>query len=264
MRKIVQGVFMMMVLTVCSGMPAYADEGTDSGWNVSVAPYAWLAGTSGTVTVKGHDSNVVSGFSDVLKNTDIAAQIQVEASKDGAGFFIQPNYLKLSSDATYTTPINGIKLNGDAKSDLLFMEFGGFWRIVQNFSGDAHRPGSIDFIVGLRYWDMSNELDVNVPAAGVSFDIKKDSSIIDPFIGFRIKTYLTDKVLFNGRADIGGLGTASSSNYTYNIVALFGYDITKSATLFGGYRALYVDYGESKNGCQMTMHGPLVGVSFTF
>ena len=155
-------------------------------------------------------------------------------------------------------------VNADAKAEVLFMEFGGFYRVVEHAGGDAHRPGSIDFIGGIRYWDMSTELDFNVPAVGVSFDEKSYTRFIDPFIGLRMKTYLTDKVLFNGRADIGGLGTASSSNYTYNIVALFGYDITKNAAMFGGYRSLYVDYGDSKNGYKTTMHGPLVGVQLIF
>lgn len=258
------GILIMAVLTVCSGMPLQGAEDTNSSWKVSVAPYVWFSGIDGTVTVRGRDADVHATFGDILDNLDVAGMMQVEASKDGSGFFIQPNYLKLSADATYTVPSTGGHVKADSECETLFVEFGGFYRIVEEPGGDKYRPGSIDIIGGLRYWDVSNEVKVNAPAAGVSFKVKKDMAILDPFIGFRMRTYLADKVLFNGRIDVGGLNTGSSSNFTYNLVALVGYDISASATLLGGYRVLSLEFGDSTNGFDVMMYGPVVGVQITF
>ena len=264
MGKIKVGILLAAMVALSFSTPLYASEGTDSAWKVSVVPYAWLVGIDGTVTVKGRDADVNANFSDILNNLDIAGQLQVEAGKDGAGIFIQPNYLKLSTDATYTVPGSSVKVKAKAKSETLFIEFGGFYRVAEKSSGDASRPFTLDLIGGLRYWDFSNELKVNVPAVELTFKVKKDTAVLDPFIGYRMRTYLADKFLFSGRIDVGGLGTGSSSDFTYNVVALFGYDMTRNATLFGGYRVLSLEYGDSINGFNAMMHGPMVGAQFTF
>jgi len=263
MRRILFGVLIAAMVALCSGRPAYAEEGTDSAWKVSVAPFAWLIGIDGTVKVKGRSADVNMNMSDVLDKLDAAGEINIEAGNDKYGVFIQPNYLKLSEDATATLPISGAEVKAKLTMTTTFIEFGGFARLV-----DVKRAtgghNTIDFVGGLRYWDMCNEVKLKVPAAEVSRKAETDENILDPFVGLRMKAYIADKVPYSLRADIGGLNTGSSSNFTYNLQALVGYDVTQNITMFGGYRVLYLDYGDSEAGFDIMQHGPLVGVNFTF
>lgn len=263
MKKIMMGVFIAAVFALLIGMPAYAEEGTDSAWKVSVAPFIWFMGLEGTVTAKGHDADVNANFSDILDNLDMAGEINIEAGNNDGGVFVQPNYLKLEQDSTTTFSGTGIQTKSKVTSTTTFIEFGGFARLV-DIKRETGGHNTIDLIGGLRYWDFSNELKFSVPAADVGRKVKKDGAILDPFVGLRMKSYLADKVLFSGRIDIGGLGTASSSNFTYNIVALLGYDVTQNVTVFGGYRVLSIEYGDSLNGVDAMIHGPSFGVNLIF
>jgi hypothetical protein len=263
MKKILYGVFMMVVLAFFSGMPAYAQDGTDSAWKVSVTPFFWLIGLSGTANVKGHSADVDMNMSDVLDNLDAAATLNVEAGNDRYGVFVQPVYLKLSVDATGTLPISGAEVESELTMTTTIIEFGGFSRLV-----DVKRAtgghNTIDLVGGLRYWDMCNEVKLKVPSAELSRKAEKDGNLLDPFVGLRMKAFIADKVPYSLRADIGGLNTGSSSNFTYNLLALVGYDVAQNITVFGGYRVLYLDYGNSEEGFDLMSYGPLVGAQFTF
>ena len=263
MRRILFGVLMAAMVALCSGMPAYAEEGTDSAWKVSVTPYAWLIGMNATVNVKGRSADVSMNMSDVLDKLDTAATFNIEAGNDRYGVFVQPNYMKLSEDATATLPISGAEVKSELTMTTTFIEFGGFSRLV-DIKRETGGHNTIDLIGGLRYWDMCNEVKLKVPVAELSRKADKDVNILDPFVGLRMKAYIADKVPYSLRADIGGLNTGSSSNFTYNLLALVGYDVAQNITVFGGYRVLYVDYGNSEAGFDLMNYGPLVGAQFTF
>ena len=84
--------------------------------------------------------------------------------------------------------------------------------------------------------------------------------------GVRVRIDLTEKLLFNLRGDIGGFGI--SSEFTWNVITIFGYNISQKTTMWAGYRFLGVDYeegeGPSLNKFDVTMSGPLLGLSYHF
>ena len=263
MRRIFPGILMAAIVALCSGMPVYAEEGTADQWKVSVAPFIWFIGIEGTANVKGRSADVNMNFSDILDTLDMAGEINIEAGTDRYGVFVQPNYLELSEDATATLPISGAQVKAKLNMTTTFIEFGGFARLV-DVKRETGGHNTIDLIGGLRYWDMCSEVKLSVPTAGLSRKTEKDGNILDPFVGLRMKAYIADKVPFTMRADIGGLNTGSSSNFTYNLQALLGYEVTQSVTMFGGYRVLYVDFGDSQAGFDMMQHGPALGVNIIF
>jgi hypothetical protein len=263
MRRIFFGVLMAAIVALCSGMPVYAEEGTADQWKVSVAPFIWFIGIEGTAHVKGRSADMNMNFSDILDTLDMTGEINIEAGTDRYGVFVQPNYMDLSEDTTATLPISGAQVKAKIETTTTFIEFGGFSRLV-DLKRESGGHNTIDLIGGLRYWDMSNKMKLSVPVAGVSRTVKGDTNILDPFVGLRMKAYIADKVPYTMRADIGGLNTGSSSNFTYNVQALLGYDVTQSVTMFGGYRVLYLDFGDSQAGFDLTQHGPVLGVNIIF
>jgi predicted porin len=69
------------------------------------------------------------------------------------------------------------------------------------------------------------------------------------------------------RGDVGGFGISnSSSDLSWQVVALIGYDFTRHFLLYAGYRALALDEsnggGSSKKGADLVLNGALIGLDF--
>ncbi len=119
---------------VRSGNPSPVQK-ADNKWELTVAPYAWLAGISGDTTVRDRTVHTSTSFSDLLKDLDFGAQAQIEARKGKWGMFLQPNYLKITPTASLSRPADLDIVQGgpsvreaDIRLDsrTLIMEFGGF------------------------------------------------------------------------------------------------------------------------------------------
>jgi hypothetical protein len=237
-------------------MPSYAQDGSDTGWEFSIVPYGWFIGITGDVTTEGEKTDVDMSFSDILDNLDIAGQMQIEARKGRWGIFLQPNYLKVSDDGK----TQGIKT--DITIQTLFTELGGFYRARKwNIEGNSNRPVILDLLVGGRYWDMKTEIELRDPVSGMRIDETERDDFVDPFIGFRLGVSLTNSLMLNLRWDMGGFDiTSESSNFTWNALAVLGYEVSKVTTLYAGYRGLGLDH----NNADITIYGPLVGAGFRF
>jgi hypothetical protein len=68
------------------------------------------------------------------------------------------------------------------------------------------------------------------------------------------------------RGDIGGFGVGS--DFTYNAIGLVEYKPWKHVSFLGGYRVLYQNYKDGSRidefKFDMTMHGPVLAVNFTW
>jgi hypothetical protein len=243
----------VFLLTLVQGAEAASDE-----WEFTVAPYAWMAGIDGDIAIRGQKADVDVSFGDILDNVDFAFMLHTEARKGKWGFFFQPEYLKVSSDEKLGPRRN---INVDVEIETWIVEFGGFYR-AGLWGGNR---SYLDLLLGGRYWNLSTEMDVSIPVIGIAVDRDSDIDIIDPFVGLRFRTYLTDKVLLSLRGDIGGFGISdSTSDVTWQAIGLFGYDISERSTIFAGYRGLGIDYDEDDIGLDLSFHGPIIGFAYRF
>ena len=85
---------------------------------------------------------------------------------------------------------------------------------------------------------------------------------VDPFIGFRGRYNLTEKVFVSGRADIGIYGV--SSDQTWQAFGGIGYDFGNGVVVEAGYRYLDVDYTREGFTFDVEASGFLVGLTYTF
>jgi len=234
----------------------------DDQWQFLVAPYVWAVSIDSKVTVGNYSAKSTMTFSDILSHTQVAGEVHLEARKGKFGFFIDPTYMKIREDSTFTRTHGGVMpprtrdLTFTAESWLV--EFGAFYQIGKWPLG-GKRSVSVDVLGGGRYWYMRGSLDTSSPISP-----SKTDDFIDPIIGARLNADLTEKLIFNVRGDIGGFGVGS--DFSWNGVALFGYRITPAITAGLGYRMLYLDYkpGTSHARYHMTMQGPMTGIAFVF
>lgn len=262
--------FMILIvfLLLLINMPSFAEDRQDTEsenkkdtkWEFILVPYLWMMGIEGDVTVRGRDAEVDVGFDDIVDELDLAAIVQFIAKRGRWEFFVQPNYMKLS-------PEGGIgRIDVDVETEMLLLEFGAFYRLG---TWGERLPVSLDLLGGGRYWHIDNEIDINLPVLGLERDVDSENDLIDPIVGLRVGTSITKKLRFSARGDIGGFGISDdTSDFSWQAVGLFEYDISQRIIAGAGYRALDIDYekgsGDDENGLDVTIHGPVLGVGIRF
>lgn len=249
-----------------------AENEQDSKWEFIVVPYLWMTGIDGDVTVKGREADVDVSFDEILDDLDIALLSNFIAKKGRWEFFVQPNYMKLSSEGDVDR--SALTIDADVDTEMLILEFGTFYKL--GTWGDRF-PVSLDILGGGRYWHFDNEidLDIDISLPSIDKDIQRDKDVdaekdlIDPFIGLRVSTAVTKRVRFDVRGDIGGFDISDdTSDLSWQAIGLFEYDLSKRIILGAGYRTLDIRYetgsGNDKNGINATIHGPVLGVGIRF
>jgi hypothetical protein len=265
-------VFVLLIMVFTLAVPlAYgettpADQPAKSRWEFVIAPYLWMPGLSGDVTVRGIPAHVTIPFSDILKDLNFTGQVHLEAWKDRWGLFLDITYMDLSTNAQGVLPRRG-PASGDMGMQEWIAEFGGLYRFATWPLGkDGKTALTLEGLVGGRYWNLLATLDLSIPQTGVFVDTSGRKEWVDPFVGARMRLDLNDKFSLSLRGDVGGFDVGSK--FTYNAVGLVGYNISRVVSLWLGYRVMGVNYetgsGLNKFQYDVTMYGPITGIVFRF
>lgn len=251
---------------------------SDGGWHVSFAPYGWLSGVDGNITLKGNTTHVHIPFKDIFKNLDFAGEVHLEANKGRWTFMIDPTYLKLSKDIkkslskTINVPANGeavVTAIGTLTSATTLIDLGAFYRL---FSTPDNKPYvSFELLGGARYLGLNNSLEynrylnVNIDdqtfAQLRSFDASTNDQMISPIIGARIKFNPTPNAHLWLRGDGGGFGIDHVTRTLSGIVG-FAYTVHRHIDLGIAYRVLEIAFHKTNSSGDIVMYGPMIGISF--
>ena len=114
-----------------------------------------------------------------------------------------------------------------------------------------------------NFGDLTLNADGTLSASG-------SASWVDPLVGLRLRHQFAPGWNFVASGDVGGFGVGSK--FSWQALAALNYDfyVHNGITWSGmaGYRALYVDYSKGSGLNQyeynMTMHGPIIGLSARF
>jgi hypothetical protein len=252
-------------VVLCGAMVATAASGTarsddaakppQKDWHFNISPYVWAAGLKGTVaTVPGLPPiKVDASFSDVLRNLDLAAMVDLEARYRRFGAYADIMYTKISGDADTSRqiPFDGI----DAESGIFIGTFDGLYRALE---GDR---GFLDLLAGARVWSV----DTGVKLHGGILphrDVDESQSWVDPVIGVKGRFDLGAGFYLNSVGHVGGLGAAS--DLTWDVFGGVGYQVNDAISLVAGYRHLEVDYQNDEFKFDVEMSGPLIGGTIRF
>lgn len=225
-----------------------------SDWTFTLALYGWAAGIEGTVGVFGlPTADVDLPFSDVIQNLDFAAMGMGEARN---GRFM------LGMDATYThvsasvkTPYGKLANKVDVTNTAVMVTGVGGYAV---YDGDMAR---LDIIAGGRFWSVDN--DFKVKGGPWNGREKSDGAQwVDPLVGAKLRVDLTDKIYATGWGMIGGFGVGS--DLMWDLMGGAGYEFNDKFSLFGGYRAVSVDYDKDGFVYDVVEQGPVVAAVFQF
>ena len=222
-------------------------------WQFVVSPYLWVAGQSGDVaTLPGaQPAEIDIEFEDIIENLDMTFMGLFEARKDKLILFSEIFYIdietdkadtprQLFSDTQYEQQMAGLTLGGGYRWD--------------------HENIFIDFIGGVRYWEVDNALRLDAGLLPAE-DTRQREHWIDPILGVKSKWVLSDPWSITAWL-VSAVGGDSDS--ALDLFASVNYLLSKDLSLSAGYRHQTVDYDKDGFLYDVEISGPLIGVSFIF
>ncbi|MCP4398835.1 MAG: hypothetical protein GY801_16245, partial [bacterium] len=225
-KRILFVVVTCCVLLALAGSPGYAQE----VWKFHLVPYLWAAGLNGDVGVKGIEAPVEASFGDIWDALDMAFLLHAEANRGKWTLMLDPTYLKLSKDANAGPADISVELQN------WIVDFGLFYRPYEKALGDIDdRTLALELLAGGRYMSLDQTLGIS----GLG-DAQDNKQWADPILGGRLMADVTENLAFMLRGDVGGFGVGS--DLTWSVSSFLGYQFTPLFSLWGGYRALGVDY----------------------
>lgn len=224
-----------------------AEPQEEAYWRFTIAPYAWMAGLSGDVSVAGYGkAHADVGFSDVFKSLDFAAMVVAEARYDRVA---------LLSDFVYLKVTNKVKapMGFKAKVGTDVIQ----WTPSLTYSLFRNDNGYFDVVAGARMWSVEASIRLTGPA---TLDYRADDQWIDAIGGVRASLDLTDKLFAHGWA----LAGAGGSKHVWDLLGGVGYRFGDKAAAVVGYRAQGVDYKNGSFEFDAVMKGPAVSALLHF
>jgi hypothetical protein len=257
-----RAVLILLCLTwaIVGPAPVAAAESTAANdLKIVLVPYGWLTGFSGTFGARGHETNVTNSFAQLDKYLNFAAMGHMEVIyRDTVGLIGEFNYARLGDQ----TSRKGVSLDG--QMSFTMSDLAAFYRLGSYSLGEQGSTVSYDLLAGARIWTLDMKLSAEYMQMDDSVHMQK--TWVDPIIGARTNIHFNDTWSAELRGGVGGFG--ANSTFTWDAMALIGYSFCENATLLAGYRAVGLNY-ESGSGrdnfkANATLHGPIVGLSFTF
>ena len=226
-------------------------------WYFSIAPYAWLLGMKGDVRVGGVKSDVDQSFSDLVKNLSYMFQGRFEAKKGGWGLMFDGTIGRLEDDSS----VGPIDIDATIDVGLVFA---GATREL--YRGDLTSSGWRQMVVeataGATYVDLKMKLD----PSGPSNSLRYEEEWFDLAVGARATMDLARNVRGRIGGFVGGFGIGESSDLSWGVEGLAGYDFgkRKQMSITGGYRLYGFDYDRSRTELDLLLHGPVIGFVYRF
>lgn len=247
-------------LLVCSPFAASAEGHAEHGramgssWSFSAAPYLWATGLEGNVGLLGFPAQPVDlDFGDILENLDMGFMGVMEARNGPYVVGVDLTYARISQ--SIGAPVGVAATGAEATvRNTMFTMVGGY---------DV-APGpetDVDVVAGFRYWSVDNELAFT----GGLLDgivVNDGDDWVDPVIGVKFRTSLSESWDLAGWALLGGFGVASDE--MWDVMAGAAYSVRDNISLFVGYRAAGVDYSQNGFVFDTIQSGPVIGGVFRF
>jgi hypothetical protein len=232
-----------------AAQPAPATEKTP--WRFDAFVYYWAAGVSGNMTVDGEDIDHESGGDGFSGDPALTGFLgHFEAHRGPWSFALAPMFVNLDFTGDQSGAIDAdVSIHAEVHEAFVAREISGPW----------------EWLAGARYYELDTRVDLSAGGVPISSP-DSDHSWVDPILGARFHDDFGEHWSMHARADVGGFGVGS--DFAWNASALVGYRFGSRWAAQLGYRILHVDFqdgsGNDRLAYDMTMQGPIIGVSFSF
>lgn len=225
------------------------------GWTVTGALYGWGAGIEGEAGLLGQPPvDIDLSFSDVFEKLEFAVMGLGEARNGPFVLGMDLTYSRLGTTVD-TDPATGVSSIDVTATAWMVTGFGGY----TVFDNDAVR---LDAIAGGRLWSVSNEFDIDAVNPSDDQSLDDGQTWVDPLIGAKMRLDVAPDVYVTAWGMVGGFGVGS--DMMWDLMAGAGYEFTESFSVFGGYRAVSVDYSNDGFVYDVVQQGPVIAGVFRF
>lgn len=232
----------ILVWVFCSAGILYAEESArDDGWKFGAELYFWGASIGGK-SASGSDVDI--DFDDILDSLEFAFMGAAGVSKGKWSLAADVIYLNAESSAAIAP---GLDANAELTNWIVTPLIG--YNLVE--TGRSR----LDIVGGARYLYMKADLRVDALGARA----KDSGSNWDAVIGARGAVDLAEKWYLFGYLDIG----TGESDLTWQAFGGVGYRF-KWFDLVAAYRYLGWNFDDNQALDELYIHGPGVGIRFTF
>lgn len=244
-----------LLVALASAGAARAEGPTaGSGKEVILSGYLFASGLKGRAsTTPGlPPANINLSFRDVLDDLDFGFMSAVEVRNGRWGYMGDIMYSHVTPSGTVPGPLP-VSAGLDQKS--LTVQGNVYYRVHES------AQVNVDLGLGLRYWNVDNAGTV-APGSPASIGFSHTESWIDPVIGARMNAKISGPWSVTLAGDVGGSG--AGSDLTWQLQGTVNFQKNDKFAFYAGYRVLAVDYKQSGFTYDVTMRGPVIGMSVRF
>lgn len=246
---------------VCLALTVFARPASaeDASWQLELAPYIWLAGIDGDVSVAGRGASFDQSFSDLVHKLDAGAMAMGALHYKRLVVFGQFDYIDLSSDADLKFDIGqnplpiGIELDGEVETTIATAALG--WHF------DLFKKHELDLLLGVRRLSLDMELEKQNNSVSDRDDITDTIVMLSPTIELSEKWLLRPIVSY---------GISGDSDTTYELQPQLHYRLSPNLTLGVAYRRLHYDVSSGQKNTPSyrefdgDISGMMIGVAWRF
>lgn len=213
-------------------------------WTFEVAPYLWVAGVDGDISIKTREYNLSADFDDILDQTKFGGSLIFAANRGRWVNFAQIDYLALEND---DVQIRRFREEAKLENDSLLLTAATGYRLPV---GERH---NVDVMIGLRYAGLDIEMKDRLGSTSSNRDIYDGIVMLRP--NFRLGDNWTLMPSFS-------VGTGDS-DLTWEVFPEIIYQPGNWKFRIG-YRNLNYEHEEGSDEIDFSMRGALLGVGFVF
>ncbi len=244
----------LAALALMAISPARGDETPVPGaWSLQVTPYIWASGLDAKIrpAARVPTLHVSESFGDVLEDLDIGFFLNSIAVRDRMVLMGDLSYVASSREGSF----DGTPFAGRGEVTQLTLGAAAGYRVVQE------SRFTLDIMAGLRAWQV--DAKANVTAAGAPFaSAASDLGWVDPLLVFRARAILSPRWSMLVIGDVGGFGVGSEG--TAQATAVVNWQVSDHAFVSAGYRWITADYKDGARRLDLTLAGPVLGLTWRF
>lgn len=252
------------------------DDGQPRLWNVQAELSYWYVALSGDVTLPGSASDEVS-FDDLnLDSAEGALMAELHIRRDRWRFSANAYDVSSSGDATVTDSVltvgDAIAFGGETVSssvDLTSFELTASYRFFESarerrFDGRYKSVSSLDAVVGVRFYDLDIEFDVDLSTRTSVFltpsEAGAEQLFAHPVVGLRWEWEIHEQFDVNVQSTIGGWSLGDNTSYSWDIMVGFAWRPTPNFGAQIGYRNQFFHFEDTQSAGDFEWSGGVAGV----
>lgn len=252
---------------------------TESGWQFSLTPYAWVPSIDGTLRYQlpaqagAGSADVAKDSFSVLEALNFAAMIAAEARYQRYSVLTDFIYMDLGGSSSKLRNVDFASSGGSVTTNLdrgtESSLSGSLWTLMGGYTVMQGAWGHADITAGFRLFSLSAETnlrlsgDVTAPSGSASLNrnarLSDSATLFDGIVGLRGRFMIGNGFFAPYAFDVG----TGSSSLTWQASAALGYQMNWGSVALG-WRHLSYEQGNKNLVQDLSFSGAFLAVNFTF